>query len=102
MTIGMTLAGGRWQDVVGDRDVRSAALVRLVIFPLMAWAVLLLLPAVDLAVRGVFLVIMAMPAPAVSSIAAEQYGGDRELAARTVFFTSLLCVISIPLVVTLL
>ena len=60
-------------------------------------AVLLLLPAVDLAVRGVFLVIMAMPAPAVSSIAAEQYGGDRELAARTVFFTSLLCVISIPL-----
>ena len=45
---------------------------------------------------------IAMPAPAVTSILAETYGADKEFAAQAVFLSSLLCLITIPLISLLL
>ena len=45
---------------------------------------------------------LAMPAPAISAILAESYHSDKELASRSVFLSSLLCLISIPLISLLL
>ena len=51
---------------------------------------------------GVTLIIMAMPSPAISAILAESYHSDKEFASRSVFLSSLLCLISIPLISLLL
>ena len=99
---GMNLAQGRVRDVVRDRDAITASAVRLLVFPVLTWALMGLLPGLDSLVFGVTLVIMAMPAPAVSTIMAEQYGGNTQLGARIVFLSSLLCIATIPLVSLLL
>lgn len=99
---GMNLAKDRLTDVVRDRDAVSVSLVRLLLMPVLTWAVLLPLPIANPLVVGVTLIIMAMPAPAVSVVLGEQYGGCTELAARTVFLSSLLCIGTIPLISLLL
>lgn len=99
---GMNLAQGRVSDVVRDRDAITASAVRLLAFPVLTWALMGLLPMLDTLVVGVTLIVMAMPAPAVSTIMAEQYGGNTQLGARAVFLSSLLCIVTIPLVSLLL
>ena len=99
---GMNLAQGKVSDTVRDRDAISAFLVRLLLFPVMTWALMLPFTSLDPLVVGVTLVIMAMPAPAASTIMGEQYGGCVQLGARVVFLSSLLCILTLPLVALLL
>ena len=80
----------------------SVSFLRLVFFPVLTWAILRLLPISNPLVVGVTLIIMAMPSPAISAILAESYHSDKEFASRSVFLSSLLCLISIPLISLLL
>lgn len=99
---GMNLAQGKLSDTIRDRDAISACVVRLLLFPVIAWAITLPFPSLDPLVVGVALVTMAMPAPAASTIMGEQYGGCTQVGARIVFLSSLLCILTIPLVSLLL
>ena len=91
---GMNLAQGKVSDTIRDKDSISACVVRLLLFPVIAWAVTLLLPGLDPLVGGVALIIMAMPAPADSTVLGEQYGGCTQAGARIVFLSSLLCILT--------
>lgn len=102
LVIGMNLTEGRVGDLLRDRDVFSVTFLRLILFPVLTWAILRLLPISNPLVVGVTLIIMAMPAPAISAILAESYHSDKEFAARSVFLSSLLCLIIIPLISLLL
>ena len=79
-----------------------AVLFGLLFLPLLTWGILMLLPVEDPLVIGVTLIIMAMPSPAVTSILAETYGGDTQFASEAVFLSSLLCLVTIPLISLLL
>ena len=61
-----------------------------------------LVPGLDGLVMGAALINLSMPAPAVATLLGEEYGGSTQLAARTVFLSSLLCIATIPLVSLLL
>lgn len=98
MITGMNLARSRIWDMVCDRDAITATATRLLILPLLTWAVLALLPISNPLVVGVALVIMAMPSAAASVVMGEQYGGCTQLGARAVCLSSLLCVVTIPLI----
>lgn len=100
--IGMTLAQGNFMEVIRDRDAWTASLNRLIVLPLLTWLVLRMLPIANPMVVGVVFLVMSMPAPAIGSILAEQYGGNAVLASRTVFLSSLLCIITLPLMMLLL
>ena len=102
LVIGMNLTEGRVGDLLRDWDVFSVTFLRLICFPVLTWMILRLLPISNPLVVGVTLIIMAMPAPAISAILAESYHSDKELASRAVFLSSLLCLISIPLISLLL
>lgn len=102
LVTGMNLAQGKVSDVIRDRNAISASAVRLLLFPLLSWGVMALIPDLDPLVVGVTLVILSMPAPAAAPILGEQYGGCTQLAARVVFLSSLLCILTIPLVSLLL
>ena len=98
LVIGMNLSGGSLRTLLRDRDVFSAAFMRLLALPLATWALLKLLPIRDPLVTGVLLIIMSMPCAALTSLLAEAYDGDREFAAELVFLSSLLCLVTIPLI----
>lgn len=95
---GMNLAKDRLTDVVRDRDAVTASLTRLLLLPVLTWALLRGLPIANPLVVGVVLLIMSMPSPAVAVVMGEQYDGCVELGGRTVFLSSLLCIVTIPLI----
>ncbi len=99
---GMNLSQGKAADILRDRDVFTASGTRLLLFPLAAWALIRLIPGVDPLIAGAALINLAMPAPAAAALLGEQYSGCTQLAARTVFLSSLLCIVTIPLVSLLL
>ena len=62
----------------------------------------MIITGMDPLIAGAALINLAMPAPAAAALLGEQYGGCTQLAARTVFLSSLLCIVTIPLVSLLL
>ena len=95
--IGMTLAKGSVRDAFRDRDVFSASFMRLVILPVITWAMLKVIPVSNPLVVSVVLLTMAMPCPGTSTVLAEQYDINAEYSSRIVFVSSLLCLVTIPL-----
>ena len=102
LVTGMNLAQGKVSDVIRDKSAITSSLTRLLVCPVIAWAVMALIPNLNALVMGVTLVIMAMPSPAATPIIGEQYNGNVQLGARVVFLSSLLCIATIPLVSLLL
>ena len=99
--IGMSLARGSLGAAFRDRDVFTACFMRLLFLPTLTWAILKLLPISNPLIPCVILVTMAMPSPAASGVLAEQYGGNTRLSAQIVFLSSLLCILTIPLIAML-
>jgi len=99
---GMNLSQGRIGDVLRDRNAFTAAGARLLLFPAVAWALMELVPGLDGLVVGAALINLSMPAPAAATLLGEEYGGHTQMAARTVFLSSLLCIATIPLISLLL
>lgn len=99
---GMSLAAGRGRELFQDRDAFTAAIVRLLVMPILTFAVLRMLPFSNSLIPDMILITMAMPAASVTTILAENYGGNTRLAAKIVFLSSLLCIITIPAMLMLL
>ena len=95
---GMNLSQGKLSEVVRDRGALTASGFRLLVYSLLGWCVLRLIPGLDSLVFGAFLINMAMPTAAVTTFIAEEHDGCTQLAARTVFLSSLLCILTIPLI----
>ena len=102
LIIGMSLSGGDLLTPLRDWSVLSGCGVRLLLLPLLTLGLVKLLPLDAPLVVGVLVVIMAMPSAALTSLLAEAYGGDTEFAAQLVFLSSLLCLVTIPLISLLL
>ena len=102
LVTGMNLAEGKLTDALLDRDVRSICLMRLLLFPIVTWGVVELLPIGNPLAVGVVVVIMAMPCAAATVVVGEEYDGCVELGARAVFVSSLLCIVTLPLISLLL
>ncbi len=99
---GMNLSQGKMSDVLRDRNAFTASGTRLLLFPLIAWGLMSLVPGLDELVIGAALINLSMPAPAAATFIGEEHGGCTQLAARIVFLSSLLCLVTIPLVSLLL
>ena len=98
---GMNLAGSPLRAVFCDRNAITASFARLLLFPLLLLALLHALP-IDPLVINVLMVLMAMPTAAIAAIFGERYEAQKEFAARTISLSSLLCIITIPLITMLL
>jgi len=99
LIIGMNIAKADFSSVFRDRDAFSATFVRLLLFPMLVWAAIKLLPAsVNPLVAQVLLLTLAMPTTALCGTLAEKYHADAMLGSRITFLTSLFCILTIPLV----
>jgi len=100
--VGLTLARGRFRDVVKNKDAFSASFMRLIIGPLTIFGLVSLLPIPEGSLMfGVAVLIAAMPCAALSLVFAEEYDVDSDTAGSGIFISSLLCVLTIPLMMLL-
>ena len=100
---GLSLSHGRVKALFSDKHAFSAALARLVVFPTLYLALAHLLPFAPGALAPrVAVLSFAMPTAVNCLMLAAQYDCDVTFAGRTVFASSLLSIITIPILLLLL
>lgn len=99
--IGASLGNQRLRDVFGDWHVYAFAPMRLIVVPVVLWAVMHLIVK-DPVLLGTMTLMGAMPAAAFATMLSIQYGGNVQMASKTVFVTTVLSVVTIPLVCAIL
>lgn len=101
LVIGISIAKMPLRSVLGSPRIYIVSVFRLLVFPVLVW--LVLAPFVsDPMIRGVAMVVHAMPVAAAVPMLAFEYGSDEDATAQGVFVTTLLSMLTIPLLVTLL
>lgn len=105
LILGIRLADIPFKNLFTSKSVYGAISLKLVISPLLTLGVVLLLrfiiPLDDNVLIALY-IIMAMPAAASGLSFAERYGGDTENAAKNLLLGTILCVLTIPLLMLLL
>ena len=96
MIIGASLAQMPLKELFLDKKLLLFSLVKLLLLPAV-WMIMVNRVAEQEIVRGVCLVMMATPAGSMTAMLAQQYGGDYETASRGVALTTVLSVITMPL-----
>ena len=94
--IGATLAHMDWKMLL-DKTVLFTSFFRLIAFPLLA-AVLLKLFHSDAMTMNLCVILLAMPVASNTAAMAERYGGDYVFASACVSVSTLLSVITVPLI----
>lgn len=100
MVVGAILADVDWKTIF-EKDVFLASAVRLIALPIMALIILQFLPISTLEL-SVSVILTGMPIGSTTAILAEQYGADSKFASKCVFASTLLSLITIPMLTLLL
>ena len=95
--IGSILAKNRLLTLVNDPRVLPVIFIRLIGIPLAAFFILRLFIHNPVMLE-IIVILAAMPAAALTAIFAEQYKGNTVVASKIVALSSILCLISIPLI----
>ena len=96
MIIGASLVQMPLKELFLDKKLLLFSLVKLLLLPAV-WMIMVNRVAEQEILRGVCLVMMATPAGSMTAMLAQQYGGDYETASRGVALTTVLSVITMPL-----
>jgi len=98
LVIGSTLAFVPLKSVFAEWRIVPVTILKLIAIPIITWLILRQIITNEL-LLGVLVVISAMPTAAMSSMIAIEYGGNEEMASAGVFLTTLLCGITVPVIV---
>ena len=106
LMMGIRLADMRLLSVFSDKKAYVVSILKLVIFPLLALGLMLLIKlmpfvVIDNAMVVSLIVCVAMPSATMTISFAENFNGSKDTAVKTVLQTTLFCLITIPLIVTL-
>jgi len=100
IVIGAMLAEVRVRDMLRGRAIYVVTILRLLVIPVAAFAILHLL-RVDPIIAAVSAILVGLPAGSNAVIFAEKFDGDSILATRIVVMTTALSILSIPLLAIL-
>lgn len=101
LIIGTSLAGIRFKEVLTDKTIFIFVVIRMLILPVVVWAVLRLFLS-DEVMLGVAVILSAMPIATNATMLAIQYGGNEQLASKSIFVTTILSAVTVPLILFLL
>ena len=101
LILGATVATMPIKELFDEWKIYLFIIVKLAIMPLVA---LVLMRFVDVSelIRGTVIVLSATPVATNATMLAIEYGGDTKLTSKGIFFTTILCMISIPLITLIL
>lgn len=100
LLIGSTLANIPLKEVFSELRIYPYTIIKQVIVPIIAYPILNMFIS-DPLILGITLIMISMPVANSAVLFATEYDGDISLAAKTVFMTTLLSVVTIPLIVAL-
>lgn len=101
LAIGCLLATYPLKQVFSRWQIYVFACVRLLVLPVVTWAVLRLFVK-DSLILGVMTVISGLPAATNTALLCAKYNGDESAAASGIFVSTLLCVVTLPVLLWLL
>lgn len=96
--IGVTLGAMNIREVFNELRVYIYTIIKQLILPVITYPIIVFLIK-DNYLRGLTLVMLSMPVGSSAVLFTNKYSGDSELAAKTIFMTTLISVFTIPLVV---
>jgi malate permease and related proteins len=96
--VGSMLAEIKLKEVFSGFAVYYVSAVRLIAAPLITLAIMKLLNA-DHLLTEIAVTIEAMPAAVIATVLANKFGGDTKLASRCVFISTIISMVTIPLIV---
>jgi len=97
LVIGDSLTQIRAKELVEDKRLVLFVLARLIVLPILFLLVLGLLPLDD-KMMGVCLIVLATPVGSMTAMLAQEYGGDSSLVSKGIALSTVLSVVTIPLV----
>ncbi len=97
MVIGYALGGMKLKNLLSDYKLMLFSLIKLIIIPIIGVSILRMYIS-DPVLLGVCFVMIATPVASMTAMLAQYYGGDEDTASRGVALTTLLSVVTIPLV----
>lgn len=101
LVIGCVLAAYPLKTIFGRWHVYVFCVVRLIVIPVLVWAVLRLFID-DALILGVMVVISALPAATNTALLCAKYNGDESTAASGLFVSTLLCLVTLPVLLQIL
>lgn len=101
LLIGATLSRIPVNNIFNDWRVYLFTIVKQIVVPVLAWPLMKLVIADDL-IRSVMFILFLMPVANAAVLFATRFEKDEELAAKTVFVTTLISIATIPGVLSLL
>lgn len=99
--VGCMLAEMKLKDIFNGSIAYYICFLRLLLIPVISFIVLKLIQADSLMLQ-ISVVIEAMPVAVLSPILAQKYNSDEKLASKSVFITTMVSMITIPIIVILL
>ncbi len=100
--LGMRLSASKLKDVFSRPFVYATATFKLILFPIFAFFLVKFMPFLDPVAKTTVIVLTTVPAGAVIESLAELHECEQEFAANVVLLTTLISVITIPVMITLL
>ncbi len=101
IVLGMRLAAVNFKDLISRPFAYVTCLMKLIVYPLFAYGIVKFLPFFSDTFKVSVLVLSAVPTAAIVLSLAEIHEKEQELAANVVLLSTLLSVITIPLVMLL-
>ena len=99
---GLSITRYRFRDALKDRDAFTSSLLRLLVLPLLLYAMLLPFDFGEGSfVAPLSVIMMAMPAPTLTMLFAVEYRGDTDYAGRVILISSVASLATIPLILLL-
>ena len=102
LVIGSVLGAVPLKNLFSEWMAIPYVILRLLGIPALVWLLTGLLGNIDPVLRGVLVLMAAMPAATNSTMLCTIYGGNRELSAKLIFLSTALSILSIPLWATIL
>ena len=97
LILGATVATMPIKELFDEWRIYLFIAVKLMIMPVVAIFLMQFVEVSEL-IRGTVIVLSATPVATNATMLAIEYGGDTKLTSKGIFFTTILCVISIPLI----
>ena len=101
LVIGCVLASYPLKTIFGRWHVYVFCVVRLIVIPVLVWAILRLF-LTDSLILGVMVVLSALPGATNTVLLCSKYGGDESTAASGLFVSTLLSLVTLPVLLRIL
>lgn len=98
LILGSTIAGMPWKELFDEWRIYIFTAFKLLVIPVIVIGILKFVPNMNPLIHGSLILLSATPVATNTTMLAIEYGGDMKLSSKGIFFTTLLCMLTIPLI----